>query len=78
MKCTSIEPGQVLSSATYHPPVLRVVCRYPFDGHDADPRWVVEHINQPGRTVEIVEEKSLRRRDVLVTIPLTAPLAGRQ
>jgi hypothetical protein len=72
----TIAPGQALMDLTAKIPVVRVVCRYPFDSAEAAPRWVVEHINQPGRVVEIVDENDLTGRQLLFEAPLVAPLDG--
>jgi hypothetical protein len=71
-----IAPGQALMDPAATIPVVRVVCRYPFDAAQAAPRWVVEHINQPGRVVEIVEESYLTGRQLLFQAPVVAALDG--
>lgn len=71
-----IAPGQALMDTTAMVPLVRVVCRYPFDAVEARPRWVVEHINQPGRVVEIVDESDLEGRQLLFEAPLNVPLDG--
>lgn len=73
-----IAPGQLLSNPSATVPVVRVVCRYPFDAEGASPRWVIEHINQPTHVVEIVRESGLFGYDLLVTVPLRVPLDGRE
>jgi hypothetical protein len=71
-----IAPGQVLTSTTARIPVVRIVCRYPFDLPVAQPRWVAEHINQPGRVVEIVDESDLFDYALLFEAPINVPLDG--
>lgn len=71
-----ITPGQALMDVDAAVPIVRVVCRYPFDAAQAAPRWVVEHINQPGRVVEIVEESYLTGRQLLFQAPIVAALDG--
>jgi hypothetical protein len=76
MSAMKIAPGQALMDVTAPVPLVRVVCRYPFDAAEAAPRWVIEHINQPGRVVEIVDEAYLTGRQLLFKAPLITPLDG--
>ena len=71
-----IAPGHLLSDTAAVVPLVRVVCRYPFDAPTAGRRWIVEHINQPTHAVEIVREAELIGRDLLVTMPLQVSLYG--
>jgi hypothetical protein len=71
-----IVPGQLLENRNARIPVIRIVCRFPFDKATAEPRWVIEHINQPTHATEIVFESSLVGYSVLATIPLNVPLDG--
>lgn len=71
-----IRPGQLLSNPSAAIPVVRVVCRFPFDKPEATPRWVVEHINQPTHATAIVGEEDLYGYDLLTTMPLNVPLDG--
>lgn len=73
-----IAPGQLLCNPSATIPMVRVVCRYPFDAEGAKPRWVIEHINQPTHAVEIVDQSGLFGYDLLVTMPLRAPLDGQE